>query len=45
MGLKLPFSKWLKTFDKFLIPSVGILYVTSAPKYSTCTAVGNNPIM
>ena len=45
MRLKLPFSKWLKTCDKFLMPSVGIVYATCAPKYSTSTAVGNNPTM
>ena len=40
-----PFSKSLKTFDKFLTSSVGILYLTRTPKYSTSTAVGNNPMI
>ena len=40
-----PFSKSLKTFDKLLASSVGIIYVTRVPKYSTSVAVGNNPMM
>ena len=40
-----PFSKSLKTFNKFLTSSVGILYVTHAPKYSTSIALENNPMM